>query len=102
MRVLFVPAWDTRLAQGTPLLCYARSSSHDLRDLRPISMSDLDPLTDTLTRLLVDKVDGPVELTPTQQEQLNVELQATLGADIERIKAEQRLAFENARKVTLN
>lgn len=65
-------------------------------------MSDLDPLTDTLTRLLVDKVDGPVELTPTQQEQLNVELQATLGADIERIKAEQRLAFENARKVTLN
>jgi hypothetical protein len=65
-------------------------------------MNDPDSLTDAFTRLLVEKFEGPVTLTPTAQEQLNVDMQATLGPDIERIKVEQRLAFENARKITLN
>jgi len=67
-----------------------------------VDMSDHDPLTGAFTRLLVDKVEGPVPLSPSEQEQLNVDMQATLGPELERIKAKQRLAFENARKISLN
>jgi hypothetical protein len=61
-----------------------------------------DPLKDALTRVLVEKTEATASLTVDEQEQVNVELQATLGPKIERILEERRLAFENASKVTLN
>jgi hypothetical protein len=89
----------TRALYEVPFLLSLRVESTDSDILFP--MSDSHPLTGAFVRLFVDR-DSSVTLTESEQQQLNVDMQTGLGPEIERIRTEQRLAFENARKIALN